>query len=344
MKVVFFTPRPFSLAFGGTEVQLLETKAALEAFGIHVEFADYFSRDQLAGRTIAHLFGSDYVLAQITKLLTGKKVPYVTSSIFYPTGTSRMAHYCLGFLPLSVSSLRKAVLSGARYVLPNSYSESRLLQKLFGLPERSIKVVPNGVRDDFIGQDPDGFRRKYLPELTSNDRFVLSVGRIERRKNSLNLLRAAARIKIPLVFIGEPVALSKEKAYVQRFQEELERYPDYIKHIPFLSNGSNDLADAYAAAHAHALISWMETPGLANLEAGINGANLIVGESPPVREYLDRYATFVNQGDLNQISQAIERALTQSRNIYNQSAYISKNYSWKRVAQLMIDVYKEVLE
>lgn len=54
-------------------------------------------------------------------------------------------------------------------------------------------------------------------ELTSSDRFVLSVGRIERRKNSLNLLRAAARIKIPLVFIGEPVRYLRRKRMYSGF-------------------------------------------------------------------------------------------------------------------------------
>lgn len=145
------------------------------------------------------------------------------------------------------------------------------------------------------------------------------------------------------MFIGAPVTLSKERVYVERFQEELRRYPSYVKHIAFLSHRGADLADAYAAAHAHALISWMETPGLANLEAGINGANLIVGESPPVWEYLNNHATFVDQSDLTQISKAIEQALAQARDNNNQSTYIRKNYSWNRVAQLMVDVYKEVL-
>lgn len=342
MKVIFFTPRPFSLAFGGTEVQLLETKNALEKLGISVEFGDYFNRDQLTSNTIVHLFGSDHVFAQMAKLLASKMIPYVVSSVFYPTGLSRAMHYASRFLPSSASSLRKNVLIGASKVLPNSRSESRLLQKLFGLSEYSIRVIPNGVGDNLIGQDPDGFRRRYLPELPSNERFVLSVGRIERRKNSLNLLRAAAQLKVPLVFIGAPVTLPKERVYVDQFQEELHRYPGYAKHIPFLSHGSADLADAYAAAHAHALISWMETPGLANLEAGINGANLIVGKSPPVWEYLNNYAAFVDQNDLTQIVKAIEQALSQERDKNNQSTHIRKNYSWNRVAQLMVDVYKEV--
>ncbi len=206
-----------------------------------------------------------------------------------------------------------------------------------------MRVIPNAVRDDFLGQDPDGFRRKYLPELAKEERFILCVGRIEKRKNSLNLLRAAAKHKLPLVFIGAPVSLPEEEKYFERFRVELERYPGYAKHIPFLPNGSSDLADAYAAAHVHALVSWMETPGLANLEAGINGANLVVGISPPVQEYLRGFATFVEQDNITQISSALELALTQKRDMHGQSNYIRENYSWKRVAQLLVAVYKEVM-
>lgn len=344
MKVIFFTPRPFSLAFGGTEVQLLETKSALEDLGLTVELIDYFNRDQITSNAIVHLFGSDYVFAQIAKLLNGRQIPYIVSSIFYPTGLSYLLYRASAFFPYSASALRKSVLREANKVLPNSQSEGVLLERLFGLSDSSIEVIPNAVRGDFLGQDPDGFRRKYLPSLPKNERFVLSVGRIEKRKNSLNLLRAAAHLKVPLVFIGTPVALPGEGKYVARFQEELGRYPGYVRHIPFLPNGSHDLADAYAAAHVHALISRMETPGLANLEAGLNGANLVVGNSPPVWEYLSDHAFFVDQDNLNQIADVIERSINQNRDVNNQSTYIRENYSWHRVAKLLINVYKEVVK
>lgn len=344
MKIIFLTPRPFSLAFGGTEVQLLETKSALENLGLTVELMDYFNRDQITNNTIVHLFGSDYVFAQIAKLLIGRQIPYVVSSIFYPTGLSFLLYRTMALFPYSASALRKSVLKGANKVLPNSQSESLLLKRLYGLASSCLEVIPNAVRADFLGQDPDGFRRKYLPGLPKEEQFVLSVGRIEKRKNSLNLLRAAARMKVPLVFVGTPVALQGEEKYVARFQEEVERYPGYIRHIPFLPNGSNDLADAYAAAQVHALVSWMETPGLANLEAGINGANLVVGKSPPVWEYLNDYANFVDQDDLNQISNAIAQSINLKRDGYNQSAYIRENYTWHKVARSLINVYMAALK
>lgn len=343
MKVIFFTPRPFSLAFGGTEVQLLETKAALEEIGVFVEFADYFDRGQISEDSVVHFFGSDYVFAQTANLLIGKGIPYVVSSVFYPTGFARVMHKISAFLPMSVTYLRKRVISSARRILPNSRSEAKLLAELFGLPQAAISIVPNGVSTNVIGEDPNDFRRKYLPDLPTNERFILSVGRIEKRKNTLALLRAAAKIRAPIVFIGLPTPLATEKEYISKFMNELENYPGYAKHIPFLPPGSRDLANAYAAAHSHALISWMETPGLVSLEAGINGANLVVGESPPVREYLSECAFFVRQTDIVHISRALEESLSLPRDNKSQSKIIKNKYSWSVIGQTMLSIYREVL-
>ncbi|WP_412917828.1 glycosyltransferase [Meiothermus sp.] len=158
------------------------------------------------------------------------------------------------------------------------------------------------------------------------------------------MLRAAARIKAPIVFVGSPNMLDSERKYVGQFEGELESYPGYVKHIKFLSPGSRDLANAYAGAHVHALVSWVETPGLANLEAGINGANLVVGESPPVREYLENCATFVCQQETEKISIALEEALSQKRDSRSQSSFIRNNYSWSRVSSMLVSIYYQTLK
>ncbi|MDW8482507.1 MAG: hypothetical protein RML14_11730 [Meiothermus sp.] len=136
LKVIFFAPRPFSLTFGGSEIQLLETKAALEALGISVEFANYFSMDQISKGSVVHLFGSDYIFAQLSRLLKGKGVPYVVSPIFYPIGLEKLAHKISSFLPTTAASLRKNVLLGASRILPNSKSEARLLADVFSVPQK----------------------------------------------------------------------------------------------------------------------------------------------------------------------------------------------------------------
>ena len=44
---------------------------------------------------------------------------------------------------------------------------------------------------------------------------------------------------------------------------------------------------------------------LASLEAGINGANLVLGECEPVREYFEGMARIISQYSMDAISQAL---------------------------------------
>lgn len=342
MRVIFFVPRPVSLAFGGQEVQMMQTGQMLTELGVEVSHADYFDRDLLRGADLVHLFGSDYVYAQVSKLLNARRLPYVVSSVFYPVGRVRLVQTALARLPYSQSWLQKQVLMRAAAVLPNSRAEQRLLRRMFQLPDRRQRVVPNGVSVSLVGQQPQAFYQHLPDDFPRDLPFVLSVGRIEPRKNSLLLLRAAAALQAPIVFIGSPV--ESEAAYTAQFFRELERYPGCAVHLSGFAPGSPDLANAYAAAHVHALLSTLETPGLASLEAALNGANLVVGDCPPVREYFAGRSAVVKPDDSQAVTDALRKALAQPRDASGQAAYVQQNFTWERVARETLGVYRSVLE
>ena len=70
--------------------------------------------------------------------------------------------------------------------------------RLFGVSKARIRVVPNGVLPEVGWASPAAFCRRY-----GTFPFVLSVGRIEPRKNTLGLIEAAGRKKLKLVVAGE---------------------------------------------------------------------------------------------------------------------------------------------
>lgn len=341
-KIVYFTPRPFSLAYGGLEVQLFKTKSAVEQRGLRVELIDYFDKTQISRGDLVHLFGSDHVFSQIAKLLSAEGIPYVCSPVYYPIRAEWLLHHLSARVPYSQNWLRGTVLRGAARLLPNSNSEARLLKDMFGVDRSRIEVIHNAVDVSLKGEDPEKFRKKYLPGLPHSERFILSVGRIEPRKNTIALLRAAAKLRVPIVLIGEPVRLHHE--YLKIFYKEVEKYPTYIKHIPFLAHTGSDLGNAYAAAHVSALLSWLETPGLVNLEAGLNGANLVLGDSAPVKEYFKGVAWFTKPNNINNIMLALEKALNSPRDALGQSKHIATNFTWDRVGQKMMKIYCDILE
>src|SRR3989454_12678239 len=152
-------------------------------------------------------------------------------------------------------------------ILPNSHEESEWLRWLFPrIPKHKFEVIPNGVDLRFREGDPSEFRDRYKVED-----FVLFVGRVEKRKNLLRLIRAfvRSRLETKLVVLGEVV----DEDYFVLCKREA---TDSVLFLPPLPHDSTTLADAYKACKAVALPSYYETPGLVGLEAGLAGANVVV--------------------------------------------------------------------
>jgi len=232
------------------------------------------------------------------------------------------------------------LLREATLLLPNSHAEAKQLHELFGVEENRMRVVPNGVDTDFVGTDPVAFRRRYLPEWPLDAPFVLCVGRIEKRKNPLLLAQACQAAGVPLVLVGQ-LAPNTDLAYQRRLLELVAAHSDRLKYLGQLPR--RELPDAYAAAAVHALVSTMETPGLASLEAGLNGCNLVVGQHPTVHEYFDGIATIVHQ-DVSSVRAGVERALAMPRNGQGQAEAIARQYTWDRVARLTAEAYREAID
>ena len=96
--------------------------------------------------------------------------------------------------PRVLPSWRRELLQLADVVLPNSRAEARPARRLFGVARERIRVVPNGVLPSFGTASPEPFRERWGP-----DPFVLSVGRIEPRKNTLGLVQRDRQLGLPLV-------------------------------------------------------------------------------------------------------------------------------------------------
>ena len=109
-------------------------------------------------------------------------------------------------------------------------------------------------------------------------KFGVCVGRFDERKNQLGLIQALKTTSIPVVFIGAPGP--NYRAYYERCRQVADGGPFlFLPGMP-----QSELADAYAAAHMHVQASWLETPGLTNLEAGLSGCNLVMSDRGSVRE------------------------------------------------------------
>ncbi len=220
----------------------------------------------------------------------------------------------------------KYILHEAAMLLPNSESEYHRLSRDMGLSIR-YHVIPNGI-DASIAL-------KNYPESEKYKDAILCMGRIEPRKNQLNLIRALNNTNYQLYIHGKP-SPNHQKYYAQCKAEAAPNV--YIEH--WLEE--DELYTAYSNAKVHVLASYFETTGLSSLEAAVMGCNIVVTDKGDTRDYFQDRAWYCEPANVASIKKAIDEA---SMAIYNEDFknYILANYTWEKAAAETLKVYQQVL-
>lgn len=335
MRVAFVSQLPFSLTFGGLEIQVLETARALRGLGVEVELLDPWEREFTAD--LLHCFGSEYQLREVVARAKGRGIPVVVSAIFLPQAP---AWAYLGWrwvdpvIPMQTTfGLRRKILQLADRIIVHSRVEAQDLVRFFGVRQDRIEVIPNGVRR-LEGGSPEIAHRAFGAE-----RFVLCVASVERRKNQRCLVEALRGTGIPLVLIG-PMR-PDERAYGEAVERAAQRDGRVIW-VGEVPAHSPLLASAYQAAHVHVLPSLSEGQGMASLEAAAAGANLVISDLPRLRELFGDYAWYCNPRSVASIRRAVHEAWEAPRGV----RYASRPpwlLSWEEVARRLVGVYESVL-
>ncbi len=339
MKITFACYESLSIIHGGPRVQILQTKRELEKLGVDVDLLDPWAVAGKKPSTPVHLFSANVGTFHLASVFRQYDIPFVTSSIFFTRHSPVFLRSTL-----AVNSLLKTVKAGiwtnyeftrqicdwSKAVAPNTNDERKLIVEGLGISSDKVTVIPNGVESRFRHGDPTLFKKKYGVE-----NFILNVGHIgPERKNVLNLIRALKQIDHPSVIIGRIT----DSAYAQRCMAEA-KDASQILIIPGLDNDSEMLASAYAACSVFALPSMFETPGIAALEAGLAGANIVITPHGGTRDYFETMAEYVDYSSPESIRSGIVTALNSSKTDTLQK-HIEKEFLWSRVAEKTLSFYQ----
>lgn len=168
---------------------------------------------------------------------------------------------------------------------------------------------------------------------------ICVVGRIEARKNQLNILRALERLGVSAVFIGRQNP--NHRAYCAAFRSAVERSKSR-----YIGPCSHDETIGYLRrSRVHVSASWFEVSSLADLEAFISGCTVISSICGGTDELLGNQALYVDPGDVTQIEQAVRVALSRDPELdpQNASVPIAHLPTWDDVGVLLSGVYAELL-
>jgi glycosyltransferase involved in cell wall biosynthesis len=355
-------------AVGGDTVQMLSLKAELEKHQIYVDISLELEPD-LTGYDIVHLFNLVRIHETYIQFRNaqkqGKKVvispiywdfseleensgqlKYIMRKIIGADGMElfktimriifdfRQAMALKYLFSKSYSAQQKEIVGKSDIVLPNSLAEAKLIIDMFG--KSNVVSVYNGVSIEMFSKGNERrFREKYN---VWHDKFVLCVGRFDNRKNQLNLIKALAGTNIPLVFIGDP-GLNYGR-YYRQCRDAANNNMMFLPAMP-----QHEIADAMAAAHVHALPSWLETPGLVSLEAAISGCNIVVSTRGSTKEYFRDYVWYCEPNDLLSIKTAIESSLSAEKgsNLNSLKNLIMDKFNWAKAGLETMAAYRSIL-
>lgn len=223
----------------------------------------------------------------------------------------------------------------------------RVLEKDYNI--QAHRVI-NGVSRRF-GAQPDGSESALANAYGIHSGPVfLTVGGIEPRKNSINVLKAFHQVRqqqpqAQLVIAGG-ATLFDYQVYRQEFMELVAAYDlaDSLV-LPGVVPDA-DLPTLYRLADAFVFPSVQEGWGLVVLEAIASGVPVLTSNQPPFTEFLsEQTAMLVEPGEVDAIASAMLTLLNPDISqplIHNSQAIISQ-YSWQRSAAMHLELYTSLV-
>lgn len=298
-----------------------------------------------------------------SKIIKNEKISLIHAHWILPQGFVGMFLKKLFKVPLLVTihgsdlfplknnlfkKLQKFAVNNADFITVNTEATKKELLGRFPEASRKVKVVPMGVNSDF-------FKKLKIkkPKNYPKNKILLFVGRLSDQKGLQYLIDAMPEVvkKEPntkLLIIGEGP-----------FKAELEKKIDENRikeHVEFLGSlPASDVVKYHNYADVFVLPSLSnktgtEALGLALMEAMSSGCAVIgtnVGGIPSLIK--NGYnGLLVNQKDSKELAGAIIDLLKNRKKAEilgrNASNFIRKNYSWDKVGNQFLVIYKKIIK
>jgi glycosyltransferase involved in cell wall biosynthesis len=212
----------------------------------------------------------------------------------------------------------------------------------YNIPEEKIEVIYQSINPLFFDEVDEALKKMVRQKYHLPERFLLTVGTIEPRKNLMGLLEGmlTSRIDLPLVVVG------KSTDYRKKAQQLIDSRPKELKVFFLTGVNDNELHALYQSAEAMIYPSFFEGFGLPIVEAQASGCPVITSNISSMPEAGANAAIYVDPEKPWEIGRVIETLLNSSaiagkmieKGIENAQLYTPDHY-----ARQLINLYKNIL-
>jgi glycosyltransferase involved in cell wall biosynthesis len=219
-------------------------------------------------------------------------------------------------------------------VAVSQFTRRRLIA--MGAVEERVTVVMPGVSSRFSVVPEEG-RVEIRRRLGLPDRYVLSVGTVEPRKNLPRLWRAWRHISPSFPGVGMVCVGGRGPA----FAASMGRTPEGVTRLGAVSD--DDLIQIYGAADVFALVSLYEGFGLTALEAMACGIPCLVSQAGGIPEAVGEAALQVDPTDEAAIEAGLARLLSDEAlraTLRKKGLRRAGEFPWEKTAEGLWEVFR----
>jgi glycosyltransferase involved in cell wall biosynthesis len=210
------------------------------------------------------------------------------------------------------------VLGAARRIIAVSEFTRRELVELLHVRDDKVRVVPNGVDDEFTHEGP-----------AADGDYVLAVGTLEPRKNLPQLVEATRRNDVELRVVGA------------RGWGGVDVGGNGVRWLGEVSDA--ELARLYRGALCVAYPSLYEGFGIPVLEAMACGTPVVTTRGTAMEEVANGAAVLVDANDPAELAAGLERAAAERETLVARGLERARAFRWTAVAAATVGVYREAI-
>lgn len=243
---------------------------------------------------------------------------------------------------------QKQALKKVRAVITDSKTSTSDVKKVFGIKNDKVFSVYLDCADDFKKVSRSSSIQQTLNKYQIPAKYLLYTGSVNWNKNLLLQTKAALEAGIDVVYIGKGFENKANlnhpemKSY-KEFLDTYEKNPR-IHILGYVSH--EELIDLQSGAKGVLYASFYEGFGLPILEAQSCETPVITSKTSSMMEVAGDGAMLVDPDNVNSITNAIQKVLTDQEfvdNLIEKGKVNTKKFSWKKTAEETVKVYEYAL-